>query len=1451
MKTQHTLIKKLPQAALAAILSLSLTLKPALAVDPTSGVVLNGSFSLDGAGGIIDGSSANGYFLRTGDMTLSNVTLQNFAVKGGDGSGGGAGMGGALFINTGTTVELNNVSFLANNAAGGNGGAGVVGGSLNSLFNTSTAAGGSNGPTFLDTFLGVRVFMNDGNGGDGYNGTNGANGGANMAGGTGGNGGSGGDGWDFNPIETALAAYYTAKAITDALGAANPVTEPAAATQATTSASQSTAQAAIHTLNAAAYIAMNQAGYVGSGGGGGNGGVGGSGGEFSGGGLGGNGAAGGDGAGGAPGGAGGGGGPGGLGGFGAGGGQGGNGGAGGAAGSSFDVAFFNRSGAGAEGGAGAGGNGGFGAGLGASGADNLTPTAGGAGGSGLGGAVFVRTGATLTITGNTLFDGNGVRGGDGQAGDSSTVPGQSGVGAGNDLFLMKGATLILDADKYSTGNTITFNGSPYGTSIADDSASAMIPSGSFAPTPSGSGADVIIRSGLVRFNGANVYSGQTKIEGGTLQAQDGEGVYWDSNINFAGTPASDSVLMMNGDFTRYVGTQSNRVQWTGSGGFAASGGELNVRMSDGQTLIWGSASFVPDGSALLFGSTHATHKVNFENNINLGGGNRSILVKANAADPGSNVDANIDWAVFNGVISNGSLTINDAGHGGKVVLAGENTYTGSTTINAGTLEITGSVKSTAVSVAAGAALDSPNGGLDATTAVTNAGTLNLGATSDTIASLTNSGTINGTGTLTATTYNLNNGSVLNASLGTGTLNTTGSVTLNGAVGASTVNVAAGSTLDLAAPELILDSASVTVDGTLNLNGGNETFQTLLGSGTVNTNASVLTVSNAAGFTGTLNAPNTNLTGGSVTVGGGTTTTDSTTVDNNLTVTGGGTLDSNTITVNNTGTLDITNGSIVYTTLNGVGPVGGTVNTGAGVFNNPGGSTVKGFLSFTGDFTNNGVLAPGASPGITIIGGNFVNVGTLDAEIGGLGGAGVDPGGFDQVQVGGTATAGGTLNVQGFGGFLPAQGSSFQIISNAVGGPINVIGTFATITFDADGAAGPGLPVTNAAVVFDVNTGAITATGLNGPASTFAELGSNANQSGAAAAIFNAALIGQNQIDSSTIAGALALQITDATGSSSADLARYVPDYYGSISDYATLGDQVLARGIQDRVSMMNYASAGGAGEDFASQAPEHMSVFFGYMHSSLDTADNAQLSRNDYYAGVNLIATEQFVVGIAASLSNGSVSAPLGQAEIEGFGAMLYARATLFEDWTVFGTLGYSNQDFDLTRATVNGTAIGSTDAATWTGVIGLQHRGWKWGDVSIAPRVSLAYSKTDVGGFSESGPIDALTLGGWSATRLVGEAGFSAIWNTELAGRPFSLEAAVAIQQAFVNSKDQMQAHISTVPAASYPVSFAENADTQAVVRVNASYAIAKAVSVYAGYEGSFGGETAHYLKAGLRINF
>jgi len=2050
MKTHYHLLRKVPQTALAAIMSLSLVLRPAYAVDP--GVV---STSGGSSVSVVDGSNSTGYFLQSGTYNISNVTLQNFSTVGGDGAGGGGGFGGAMFINTGATVTLNNVNFLSNNATGGKGGVGTAGGSLNNLFNSGTSAVvGAVGFTPTYSLIADINGASGTKGGDGANSTTGF-------GGAGGNGASGTGGGDSSPLLIATvvnAAATLAVNIAKAGGdSANPFTFNVGAGDVPVvildAINLGIATADLISFDKA--LADGQIGVGGSGGSGGQAGKSGFGYGGKAGGAGGNGGAGGQpwsgsgfaGTGGAAGGDAGSGGLGGMGGFGAGGGAGGNGGTGGSgaswsggpiaeksetktttqttkayydqverfpgqddAGGSVQNtdpmgANYNTTASfyttryvnglfhpaetvektittvtpgfsegtgqrpnGLDGSGGAGGNGGFGGGAGTTGTGYSTLAGGGAGGSGYGGAIFVRKDATLTITGNAVFDGNGARGGNGQAEGANNIAGAPGGAAGSDLFMMTGSTVILDP---GTGKVITFNGDPSGTSIADDSA----PSGTSSDIRSGKGAGIEIRSGLVQFNGTNTYTGETLITGGTLQAQDGDGIYFDSNINFKGTTTSDAVLMGNGDFTRYVGTQSNRVQWTGSGGFAASGGELNVKLSNGQTQTWGSGSFVQSGSALVFGSATATDKVNFANDINLGGGVRTILVKANNADADNNVEENVDWAVLNGVISNGSLTLGDATHTGTVVLSkkntytgtttvnggslalsgkgaltsstavtlasntgfdisgidassqtiasltaasgssvslgaknlttgdassttvaavisgdggtltkqgsgtmtltaantytgvttisdgtvalsgagsledtsdvnitgstgtfdisaisagsetigsiagvagskavlgaknlkaggsadttmagvisgsggsltktgsgkmtltaantytsdttidagtlalsgagsladstavkmtdasskfdisaktdssetvasissvadssvvlgaknltagdsndttvagtisgtggsftktgsgtttftgantytgattitdgtlalsaggslsdlsavnvssatgvldisgitassetiasiagvsgskvflgaknltagdssnttmagvisdggiaggtggsltkqgtgkltlsGANTYTGDTTVNAGTLEtsgnerianasdlivasdatfllggfetissisgagsinlqsntlasfsnvdttfsgvisgtdssilsktgsgnltlsgantytgttnftggsadLTGSLESKFVNVAAGVILDSKTGGLSSAAELSNDGTINLGSTDDTVKTYISTGTINGPGTLTALNYNLNGGSVVKANLGTGTITTNGNVDLYGTSAAATIVINAASVLNLKGPELILNTASVTVNGTLNLDytpAGTETFQTLLGSGTIHTNGNSIIVADGGNFTGILDAAGSTLTtgggsgggggGGGLTLGGGTTTTQSTNIESGLTIGSGATLNSNTITIANGSTLDLSGGgTIIFTTLTSLDATGGIINIGSNDFIVPVGSTIAGNIKFigTGNVIILGTIAPGFSPGVIDLTGAGVSPvfgGAFKAELAGLGGVGGTD--LDQIQLapGATLTISNALNVATFAGFTAVQGNQFQLISGPGGAvPINhLIGTFSTVTFDADGILGINPAVTNAAVVFDVNTGALTATGLNGATSTFADLGGNDNQRAAAASIFNAAFVGQNQIDSSTTAGRLALQITDATGGSAADLAKYTPDYYGSLADYAFMGNQVLARSIQDRVSPMNYIPSQ-IDEDSLNQVPETMSVFMGYTYANMNTADSARATRNDYYAGVNLLASEDYVFGIAGSMSQGSISAALGSANSDGWGAMVFGRYTLAKSFTLFGSFALNQQNMDVRRQTVNGTVTGSTDVASYVGFLGVQYKGWRVGGVSIAPRVSLSYSNSRVGGFSETGAIDALNVGGYHNNRFMGEAGLSALWSTDIAGHGLNLELAASVQQYFQNTKSQMGVNVASVPSASYGVNFAKMGNTQAVVQFNAGYELFKAVTSYVGYEGHFGNQSTQYGKAGIRVNF
>ena len=115
--------------------------------------------------------------------------------------------------------------------------------------------------------------------------------------------------------------------------------------------------------------------------------------------------------------------------------------------------------------------------------------------------------ATLTITGNSTFNGGSAIGG------ASLNGGAAGGAAGTDIFMMQGSTLILNpgASAGNVANVITFNGT-----IADNSVGSI---GSSTTTgtaeyPASGGASLTVGSGITVFNGPNTYSGQTVITGG-------------------------------------------------------------------------------------------------------------------------------------------------------------------------------------------------------------------------------------------------------------------------------------------------------------------------------------------------------------------------------------------------------------------------------------------------------------------------------------------------------------------------------------------------------------------------------------------------------------------------------------------------------------------------------------------------------------------------------------------------------------------------------------------------------------------------------------------------------------------------------------------------------------------------------------------------------------------------
>ena len=384
------------------------------------------------------------------------------------------------------------------------------------------------------------------------------------------------------------------------------------------------------------------------------------------------------------------GGPGGDGGFGGGGGGGGGGGDGGFGGGGGG----GNGGGGSEGGYGGGGGtaGGFGSvSAGGFGGAGGTSTRGG-GGAGMGGGLFVMEGGTLIIEDGFTVNGNTVTGG------ASAGGATHGEAFGSGLFFQGSGNATF---RPGAGQTQTI-----GDVIADETgvvAGGYTPPAGFTP-----GAWSLTKhgDGTLVLTGDNAFTSGTVLDGGalsvghdnalgsgtltvvgagtTLDIQDGITISNDTdlqddldiNVDSGALGTHAGTIFGTGGLTKIGdGTLTLSGNNTYSGGTGVNAGTLQAGAED------------VFGTGVMFVAANGLLDINdFNQRIGALSGAGNIMLGAATLTTVGNLDS-----TFSGIIS-GSGALTKEG-GGKLELTGTSTYTGPTTVNAGTLIVNGSIAS--------------------------------------------------------------------------------------------------------------------------------------------------------------------------------------------------------------------------------------------------------------------------------------------------------------------------------------------------------------------------------------------------------------------------------------------------------------------------------------------------------------------------------------------------------------------------------------------------------------------------------------------------------------------------------------------------------------------------------------------------------------------------------------
>jgi outer membrane autotransporter protein len=1064
---------------------------------------------------------------------------------------------------------------------------------------------------------------------------------------------------------------------------------------------------------------------------------------------------------------------------------------------------------------------------------------------------------------------------------------------------INGGTLALALASSLGGGTLAFNGGTLqlnsnmvlaATPVTLAAGGGTIDTQTFGVglggTISGPGGLTKIGSSFLTLNGNGTYSGATAVNVGTLQA----GIVNAFSANSAYTVAAGAALDLGNGFNQTIGslagagsvnvgtgvltTGNDNTSTTFSGGISGSGGLTKI----GSGILTLSGTNAYTGGTTINGgaiSISLAASLGSSSQLTLNGGTLQVTsgvvlpaLPVTLAAGGGTIDTSTNASslfLAQPISGPGGLTKTGAG---TLILQGINTYSGGTTVDAGTLQLlSGSALNPAGALTVNGGtfdlsqFDSPLrvGALSGT-----GGTIALGpntlttnsiGTNTTLAStLTGTGGLikQGSGILALTGNNTySGGTTINAGLiNFSALNNfgTGTIILNG----GGLQWAAGSSADISSKLMPLGAGG----GTFDTNGNNVTLASAIsGSGALTKQGlGTLTLTAANSYGGGTTVTGGILQGNTLSLQGNITNNAAVVFNQTASGTYGGVMSgTGTLTLQGGGALNLT-GNNTYTggtavlagTLAVNGSVAGNVAVGAA-------GTLGGNGTIFGNVVNAGTLAPGNSIGLLTVNGNYAQMAgsTYQVEANAQGQA-------DRINVGGAAAIqGGTVQVLAAAGNY-ANSTTYTIL-RANGG---VAGTYSGVTSN--------FAFLTPTLSYDANDVFLTLALPSQNAFTPTFLALTPNQKAVGVALNQS--FANASGDFATVIGVLA-GLNIAQGPVALDTISGQP--YADFGTMNVNNAAMFMNALGQQMANARGSSASTGQRQALAQACEieacdsvgplnAWASALGGLGSVLGDGNASTLTYNfgGAAAGIDYRFDPRFLVGIGVGYTHGTewVNSFMGQGWSDSVSVAAYGSFTQ-AGFYLDALAGYAYYGNQLQRQLLipglqQRTATGSTGANQFLGQI---EGGYKVGvyapaSATITPFGRFQISSVTQNAFSESG-AQSLNLNVAQQTTNSQRTTIGADLGSSIGlGNERKLDVAVRLgwQHELADTGRPITAAFAGAPGNSFTVFGATPARDSAVVGFQAVTNIAAATQVYLRYDGGVGGGTDnHAVNVGLRMSW